>query len=160
MRDPEFSKRKLVKDTVRMLSQYREWIRFLPPLRTMWPKQIWPHTATADACAHGDMTQVSGFLTVTNQFIYRFSEQFLAADFQKKTMPVNSNMQRDIVNYETLAQIAVVMLLAQHFPPCRYPVSIHTLSDNTGTEAGFNALFSTQLPQCLRLCLLASMTGI
>ena len=72
-------------------------------------------------------------------------------------------MQRDIISYETLAQIAVVTLLSQHFPSCRYPVCIHSLSDNTGAEAGSNALFSTQLPQCLfleRLCLLASVTGI
>ena len=163
VRDPESSKRKLCEDSVRMLAYYKEWIRFLPPLRTMWPKQIWPHTAAADACAHGDIAQIGGFLVVTSEITYWFSERFTQNDFQSISIPVNSNMQRDIVSYETLAQIAVVTLLSQHFPSCRYPICIHSLSDNTGAEAGSNALFSTQLPQCLfleRLCLLASITGI
>ena len=163
VRDPESSKRKLCEDSVRMLAHYKDWIRFVPPLRTMWPKQIWPHTAAADACAHGDIAQIGGFLVVTSDITYWFSERFSQSDFQSISIPVNSNMQRDIVSYETLAQIAVVTLLSQHFPSCRYPICIHSLSDNTGAEAGSNALFSTQLPQCLfleRLCLLASITGI
>ena len=72
-------------------------------------------------------------------------------------------MQRDIVSYETLAQIAVVMILSIHFLACKYPVCIRSLLDNTGAEAGSNALFTTKLPQCLfleRLCFLASITGI
>lgn len=163
VRDPESSKRKLCEDSVRMLAHYKDWIRFLPPLRTMWPKQIWPHTAAADACAHGDVAQIGGFIVVNSEITYWFSEQFSQSDFQAISIPVNANMQRDIVSYETLAQIAVVTLLSQHFPSCRYPVCIHSLSDNTGAEAGSNALFSTQLPQCLfleRLCLLASVSGI
>jgi hypothetical protein len=47
-----------------------------------------------------------------------------------------------------LAQIAIVLLLAQHFPAYRYAVCIQSLSDNTGVEAGSNALSTTQLPQC------------
>ena len=146
-----------------MLSQYKEWIRYLPPLRTMWPKSIWPHAAAADASAHGDIARIGGFVTISNDITYWFSESFTVTDFQQVSIPVNTNMQRDIVSFETLAQIAVVSLLAQHFPSCRYPVCIHSLSDNTGAEAGSNALFSTQLPQCLfleRLCLLASISGI
>ena len=107
--------------------------------------------------------QIGGFLVLNSDVTYWFSERFTQPDFQSISIPVNANMQRDIVSYETLAQIAVVTLLSQHFPSCRSPVCIHSLSDNTGAEAGSNALFSTQLPQCLfleRLCLLASITGI
>lgn len=163
VRDPESIKRKLSEDSVRILSLYYDWVRYLPPLRSMWPKQIWPHTAAADACASGDRAQIGGFITLDDTSTYWFSETFCAADFKNISIPVNSEMQRDIVSYETLAQIAVVIILSIHFPACKYPVCIRSLSDNTGAEAGSNALFTTKLPQCLfleRLCLLASMTGI
>lgn len=93
----------------------------------MWPKQIWPHTAAADAHAHGETAQLGGFLVVHFDVTYWFSERFSQHNFQSISIPVNVNMQRDIVSYETLAQIAVVTLLSQHFPSRHCPVCIHYL---------------------------------
>ena len=76
---------------------------------------------------------------------------------------MNNNMQRDIVCYETLAQLAIVKLLAQCMPAQRYSLRISSLSDNTGAEAGVNSLFTTNLPLALfleKLCITATTTGI
>ena len=70
-----------------MLAHYKDWIRFLPPLRTMWPKQIWPHTAAADACAHGEVAQIGVFIVVNSETTYWFSEQFAQSDFQAISIP-------------------------------------------------------------------------
>ena len=92
VRDPESIKRKLSEDSVRILSLYYDWVRYLPPLRSMWPKQIWPHTAAADACASGDRAQIGGFITLDDTSTYWFSERFCAADFKNISIPVNSEM--------------------------------------------------------------------
>jgi len=65
--------------------------------------------------------------------------------------------------FETLAQIALVWLVATSFPGFRIPICLKSLSDNTGAESVSNKLFTTTHPLCLFveiLTCLASTTGI
>ena len=70
-------------------------------------------------------------------------------------------MQCSIASFETLAQIALVWLVATSFPGFRFPICLKSLSD-TGAESVSNKLFTTH-PLCLFveiLTCLASTTGI
>ena len=92
-----------------------------------------------------------------------FGFQNASTDFYQLEVEVNNKMQRDIVCYETLAQLAIVKLFAQCMPAQRYFLRISSLSDNTGAEAGVNSLFTTKLPLALfweKLCITATTTGI
>ena len=76
---------------------------------------------------------------------------------------LDPNMQRSIASFETLAQIALVWLVATSFPGFRIPICLKSLSDNTGAESVSNKLFTTTHPLCLFveiLTCLASTTGI
>ena len=72
-------------------------------------------------------------------------------------------MQRSISAFETLAQIALVWLVATSFPGFRVPICLKSLRDNTGAESASNKLFTTSNPLCLFveiLTRLASTTGV
>ena len=58
-------------------------------------------------------------------------------------------MQRSISAFETLAQIALVWLVATSFPGFRVPICLKSLRDNTGAESASNKLFTTSNPLCL-----------
>ena len=75
------------------------------------------------------MAQIGGFLQLSDRTVW-FSERFTPEDFYKLDIEVNHNMQRDIVCYEPLAQLAIVKLLTQHIPAQRYALRISSLSDN------------------------------
>jgi hypothetical protein len=72
-----------------------------------------------------------------------FSEKFSHNDFKELSIHLDSNMQRSISAFETLAQIALVWLVALSFPGFRIPVCLKSLSDNTGAESVSNKLFTT-----------------
>jgi hypothetical protein len=108
------------------------------------------------------MAQIGGFTQLPNKTIW-FSERFTPEDFYQLDVEVNHNMQRDIVCYETLAQLAIVKLMTQHIPAQRYSLRISSPSDNTGAEAGVNSLFTTKTPLAFfleKLCITATTTGI
>ena len=72
-------------------------------------------------------------------------------------------MQRSISAFETLAQIALVWIVATTFPGFRLPICLKSLSDNSGAESVGNKLFTTSRPLCYLvevLTRLASITGI
>ena len=84
-------------------------------------------------------------------------------DFAAISVYLDSNMQRSISAFETLAQIALVWLVATSFPGFRVPICLKSLRDNTGAESASNKLFTTSNPLCLFveiLTRLASTTGV
>ena len=108
------------------------------------------------------MAQIGGFIQLPERTIW-FSERFSPEDFYQLEVEVNHNMQRDIVCYETLAQLAIVKLMTLNIPAQRYALRISSLSDNTGAEAGVNSLFTTKTPLAFfleKLCITATTTGI
>ena len=71
------------------------------------------------------------------------------SDFEAISVHLDPNKQRSISAFETLAQIALVWLVATSFPGFRIPVCLRSLSDNTGAESVSNKLFTTSYPLCL-----------
>ena len=134
----------------------------MAPIRSIWPTFSLDFYAAADACAHDNMAQIGGFIQLPERTIW-FSERFSPEDFYQLEVEVNHNMQRDIVCYETLAQLAIVKLMTLHIPAQRYALRISSLSDNTGAEAGVNSLFTSKTPLAFfleKLCITATTTGI
>ena len=162
IRDPTSTRRILGPGSIRTLHMFSSWMSRMAPIRSIWPATTLDFYAAADACAHDQMAQIGGFINLPHCTVW-FSERFTPSDFYQLDVEVNNNMQRDIVCYETLAQLAIVKLLARCMPAQRYGLRISSLSDNTGAEAGANSLFTTKLPLALfleKLCITATTTGI
>ena len=101
-----------------------------------------------------------GIILVLN---FGFPKKKSHEDFENLNVHLDPNMQRSIALFETLAQIALVWLVAKSFPGFRFPICLKSLSDNTGAESVSNKLFTTTHPLCLFveiLTCLASTTGI
>ena len=161
IRDPNSSRRQVSADSLRILTMFSDWFDVMPPVRSMFPKPLWHGEAAADACASGNECQIGGFVHTPDGQTKWFSERFNKLDFDTQKIPVQSDLQRNITCFETLAQMALLYLVSRSFPGFRLPLRIRTVSDNTGAEAGSNKLFTTSFPQCLfleKLCLLAART--
>ena len=159
--DPSSGRRKLFSHSHRILNMFRQWIEFLPPLRPMQRKRYWTGTAAADACASGGSCQIGGFIRDAQGVTHWFSEKFEHKDFPLDQVPLEADMQKHIACFETLAQIALLLMTAKTYPSFRIPICLKSLSDNTGAEAGSNRMFSTSFPLCLfleKLCLFAALT--
>ena len=109
----------------------------------MRAKPYWDGQAAADACASGPYCQIGGYIRHSSGSQCWFSEKFSHNDFKELSIHLDSNMQRSISAFETLAQIALVWLVALSFPGFRIPVCLKSLSDNTGAESVSNKLFTT-----------------
>ncbi|CAL1147245.1 unnamed protein product [Cladocopium goreaui] len=161
--NPNSSKRKLRPDSLRILKLFEHWLMGVSPSRPMRAKPYWNGVAAADACASGSYCQIGGFIRHPSGVQFWFSEKFSHADFDILSIHLDPNMQRSIASFETLAQIALVWLVATSFPGFRIPICVKSLSDNTGAESVSNKLFTTTHPLCLFveiLTCLASTTGI
>ena len=161
--NPNSSKRKLRPDSLRILKLFDHWLMGVSPSRPMRAKPYWNGVAAADACAAGSHCQIGGFIRHHSGVQFWFSEKFSHADFEMLSIHLDPNMQRNIASFETLAQIALVWLVATSFPGFRIPICLKSLSDNTGAESVSNKLFTTTHPLCLFveiLTCLASTTGI
>ena len=77
-----------------------------------------------------------------------FSESFEVSDFQTLGIPVSDDANLDIVSYETLAQIALVVAFASVCTGGRLRVAIPSWTDNSGTEATCAKLFATASALC------------
>jgi hypothetical protein len=150
IRNPNSSKRTLSKASVRCLQLFRTWIMHLCPLRSMYPKPIWPGFSAADACAMGSTFQIGGFIAL-DEHKFWFSEQFTVTEVIELGLPMRSEAQKDIACYETLAQMALLYTFASQYPHQRLRVTLPTVSDNTSAEAGVNQLFTTSEPLCFFL---------
>lgn len=157
--DPTSQRRKLSENSKRILHMFQHWLQFLPPAMSMYPKPVWQGEAAADACAHSNRCQVGGFLRFMDGSLRWFSQAWHPEDFTDLGVPVSTDMQKDISCYETLAQMCLLFIFCRMTPGNRVSLTLKSVSDNTGAEAGSNKLFSTKFPLCLfleRLCLLSS----
>ena len=66
-------------------------------------------------------------------------------------IPVTSEMQKFFACFETLAQMAILLIFSRNSPGFRFPLRIPSLTDNSGAESGGNKLFSTTYPMNLFL---------
>jgi hypothetical protein len=113
--------------------------------------------------ASGSICQIGGFIRFPSGTTIWFSEKFTFDDFNKLNIPVTPEMQKCIASFETLAQIAILYIFSRSSPGFRFPLRIQSLTDNSGTEAGGNKLFSTTSPLnhfLERLTLLCTISGM
>ena len=64
----------------------------MAPIRSIWPATTLDFYAAADACAHGQMAQIGGFINLPHCTVW-FSERFTPSDFYQLDVEVNNNMQ-------------------------------------------------------------------
>ncbi len=62
--------------------------------------------------------------------------RFDHTDFTSLQIPVTSEMQKFIACFETLAQMAILLIFSRNSPGFRFPLRIPSLIDNSGTESG------------------------
>ena len=122
-------------DSLRVLRLFDHWLMGVPPSRPMRAKSYWNGIAVADACASGFYCQIGGFIWHHSGVQFWFSEKFSHADFDTLSIHLDPNMQRSIASLETLAQIALVWLVATSFPGFRIPICLKSLSDSAGAES-------------------------
>jgi hypothetical protein len=142
---------------------YANWLQSVALVKCLRPKQLWSGECAADAMASGSICQIGGFIRFPSGTTIWFSEKFTFDDFNKLNIPVTPEMQKCIASFETLAQIAILYIFSRSSPGFRFPLRIQSLTDNSGTEAGGNKLFSTTSPLnhfLERLTLLCTISGM
>ena len=88
IRNPTSNKRSLSKSSLRCLHLFKHWLSALSlsPMRSMFPKPVWPGFSAADACAMGTTMQMGGFIEDQQRYFW-LSEQFIVNDFQQLGFP-------------------------------------------------------------------------
>ena len=92
-----------------------------------------------------------------------FSLPISLEDFQNLNIPMHDSLQKDISSLETLAQVALLYIVAQFQPGYRMALPVPALTDNSGAESISNKLFTTTMPLALfleKLSLLVASSGI
>ena len=159
--DPRTSKRRLSALSKAFLQFWLRWAMSGPTFRMLRsPPAMSPQMAAADAMAQGDKIGIGGFASFGEGHNIWFSERFAVADFLDLGVLVQAAAERDITSYETLAQHALLMLVATAIPSGRLCVRLQTLSDNTGAESSINKMFSTTYPVCLFLQKMATFSAL
>ena len=153
------SKRRLSEQSRKFLLFWLKWCTrpqmFFPLAK---PRFNYDVEAAADACAHGDCIGIGGWVRVPGQDPLWFSERFRVEDFRQLKVPVRDDAQSDIVSYETLAQVALILCYASLCRGGRVCVRLPSLTDNSGTESVASKLFSTISPLCFFLQQLAMVS--
>ena len=163
IRDPASSKRRLSNSSIRTMTMYQRWLREIPPAISIWPKQYWPGICVADAFASGSSAGIGGIVYFPSSECKWFCLPLCKDDFDALDIPLHSDLQRDITSLETLAQIALLFIVARRQPGFRMSVRVPALSDNTGAESVSNKVFSTALPLALfleKLSILLAISGM
>eukprot|EP00435_Cladocopium_sp_Y103_P038655 s2653_g10.t1 len=163
LRDPASIRRNLSSDSHRILQMYACWLQSVSLVKCLRPKPLWSGECAADAMASGDICQIGGFIRYPSGTTIWFSEKFSFDDFAALDIPVTREMQKCIASFETLAQIAILYIFSRSSPGFRFPLRIQSLTDNSGTEAGGNKLFSTTTPLNVfleKLTLLCTVSGM
>ena len=134
--DPSTGKRRLCATSKVFLSFWQQWClrpQFYRPLEMpRWSPEV---ELAADACAHGDAVGIGGWVRFGSQSPLWFSERFRVQDFLDLGLPMDSSANLDIVSYETLAQIALVLVFSSACVGGRMRITIPSWTDNSGTEA-------------------------
>ena len=162
--DPSTGKRRLCATSKVFLSFWQQWClrpQFYRPLAMpRWSPEM---ELAADACAHGDAVGIGGWVRFGSQSPLWFSERFRVQDFLDLGLPMDSSANLDIVSYETLAQIALMLVFSSACVGGRMRISIPSWTDNSGTEAICSKLFTTVMPLALfaqRLATLAWQSAV
>ena len=156
--DPSTGKRRLCATSKLFLSFWQQWClrpQFYRPLEMpRWSPEV---ELAADACAHADAVGIGGWVRFGSQSPLWFSEHFRVQDFLDLGLPMDSSANLDIVSYETLAQIALVLVFSSACVGGRMRISIPSWTDNSGTESVCNKLFTTVMPLALFVQRLATI---
>ena len=156
--DPSTGKRRLCATSKLFLSFWQQWClrpQFYRPLEMpRWSPEV---ELAADACAHADAVGIGGWVRFGSQCPLWFSELFRVQDFLDLGLPMDPSANLDIVSYETLAQIALVLVFSSACVGGRMRISIPSWTDNSGTEAVCNKLFTTVMPLALFVQRLATI---
>eukprot|EP00435_Cladocopium_sp_Y103_P061476 s365_g23.t1 len=157
--DPNSSKRKLTAVSVATLQFLLAWCHALPQELPLRPPELAHIEAAADAMAAGDVAAIGGYIRFAGN-IFWFSERFHVIDFKQFNIPMQSEAQKDIISYETLAQLALLVLCARCFGHARLRIRIPSWSDNTATESSVNRMYTSKLPLALFLQKLVFWTSV
>ena len=103
----------------------------------------------ADACAHGTTIGVGGWVRFPGQPVPWFAEQFDVKDFRGLDIPVRDSVKADIVAFELLAQIGLILCYASACRGGCMSIRLTSLSDNSGAEAAINEMFAVVQPLAL-----------
>ena len=163
IRDPASSKRRLSVSSLRVIDLFRQWVSEVPPCISIWPKMRWPGICVADAFAAGSKSGIGGVITFPSGMCKWFSLPISLDEFQSLNIPMHEDLQKDISSLETLAQVALLFIVAQFQPGYRMALRVPALSDNSGAESVSNKLFTTTMPLALfleKLSLLVASSGI
>ena len=163
IRDFQSTKRKLSSDSLRVIQMYLDWISSTTIVKSLFRRQLWQGHCAADACAYSKICQIGGVVRFPNGSNIWFSERFEHTDFTSMNIPVTSEMQKFIACFETLAQMAILLIFSRNSPGFRFPLRIPSLTDNSGAESGGNKLFSTTYPMNLfleKLTILCTLSGM
>eukprot|EP00435_Cladocopium_sp_Y103_P009098 s5486_g2.t1 len=161
--DPKSTTRKLSNNSLRVLRMFQNWLNFGPPLVSMRPKPSWTGIAYSDAFAQGEQAGIGGFVQAPNKCMLWFSLQLSRDDFRRQDIELHTDMQKDIVFLETLAQLALLHTIIRLVGNCKLPFKLVTHTDNTGTESAVNSLFNTNFPLALvleRMSILIARHGL
>ena len=162
--DPSTQRRKLCKASRDSLLFWQDWCaRPQLPMPLQKPPLVDFVTAAADARGDGDIVGIGGFLDFGKGQVVGFSQTWRLCDLACLGLPLQMPAHRDITCYETLAQMGLILCLRSVVPCARWQLRLRTFSDNSGTEAGVNKLYSSSFPLSAflqRLCMLACSTGI
>ena len=101
---------------------------------------------SADLCASQMVPPFGSHLDLTIQTSFRFTSRSL-------------QRWRNLC-FETLAQMAILLIFSRNSPGFRSPLRIPSLTDNSGTESGGNKLFSTTFPMNVFLEKLTTLCAI
>ena len=145
--DPTTGKRKLSTLSRQFLVGWKCFCLRPPVMRSLQPPSFVPEVSmAADACASGSSTGIGGWVKFPGQESLWFSERFTVQDFLSREVPVDTDANHDIVSYETLAQVALVVAFASACVGGRMRIQLPAFTDNSGTEAVCNKLFTTVQP--------------
>ena len=147
--DPNSTTRRLSGDSLRVLQLFQQWLVNCPPIFSMRPKQPWKGLAFSDAYAQGTNAGIGGFIQTPHNDIFWFSLQLQLSDFRDLEIPLQDDLQKDIVFLEALGQLALLHMLIRITGHCKLPFAIFTQTDNTGAESTLNSMFTTKFPLAL-----------
>ena len=101
--------------------------------------------AAADAMAKGEPFGIGGWL-VTSSHCSWFSERYCMSEARALWPQLQDTAQRYIACFETLAQLALTMMVHRTCSARQWSFTLPSASDNAPTEAGLNKLWSTAEP--------------
>ena len=157
--DPSTGKRRLSSTSLQFLQFWQTWCLgpqvFRPLACSPFDTSV---SLAADACASCDHIGIGGWVAFAGQPRIWFSEAFCVSDFTELGLPMKAEANLDIVSYETLSQIALMLCFASACVGGRLRICIPSWSDiNSGTEAVANKLFTTVVPLCYSAQRLATL---